>query len=47
MSGLQKIAEAVLPVSVVGFMAGNLLAIGLETNLRAALAPLTDKQSWR
>lgn len=31
-------------MSVIGFMAGNLLAIGLETNLRAAFAPLTDKR---
>jgi BASS family bile acid:Na+ symporter len=44
MSGLQEIAETVLQVSVVGFMAGNLLAIGLETNLRAAVAPLADRR---
>lgn len=44
MTGSQQIAEAALRVSVVAFMAGNLLAIGLETNVRAALQPLRDKQ---
>jgi BASS family bile acid:Na+ symporter len=42
MSDIQQIADAVLRVSVIVFMAGNLLAIGLETDLRAALAPLRD-----
>ena len=37
-----QIVDAVLKVSVVAFMAGNLLAIGLETDLKAALAPLRD-----
>jgi BASS family bile acid:Na+ symporter len=41
---IQQIAETVLRIAVVGFMAGNLLAIGLETNLRAALAPLADRR---
>ena len=42
MSDILQIADAVLKVSVVAFMAGNLLAIGLETDLKAALAPLRD-----
>ena len=42
MSDILSIAEAVLKVSVIVFMIGNLLAVGLETNLRAALAPLRD-----
>jgi len=41
-SDILSIAEAVLKVSVIVFMIGNLLAVGLETNLRAALAPLRD-----
>ena len=42
MSDILQIAGAVLKVSVVAFMVGNLLAIGLETDLKAALAPLGD-----
>lgn len=42
MSDIQQLAEVVLPVSVVAFMVANLLAIGLETDFRAALAPLRD-----
>ena len=42
MSDILQIAGAVLKVSVVAFMVGNLLAIGLETDLKAALAPLSD-----
>ena len=42
MSQLLQAADAVLKVSVVAFMVGNLLAIGLETDLKAALAPLGD-----
>ena len=42
MSDILQIADAVLKVSVIAFMAGNLLAIGLETDLKAALAPLRD-----
>jgi predicted Na+-dependent transporter len=42
MSDILQIAGAVLKVSVVAFMVGNLLAIGLETDLKAALAPLRD-----
>ena len=42
MSDILEIAGVVLKVSVVVFMAGNLLAIGLETDLKAALAPLGD-----
>jgi predicted Na+-dependent transporter len=42
MSDIQQAVEIVLRVSVVAFMAGNLLAIGLETDLKAALAPLAD-----
>lgn len=42
MTDIQQVVEIVLRVSVVAFMAGNLLAIGLETDLRAALAPLAD-----
>ena len=41
-SDILSIAEAVLKVSVIAFMIGNLLAVGLETDLRAALAPLRD-----
>ena len=42
MSDILPIAEAVLKVSAIAFMIGNLLAIGLETDLKAALAPLRD-----
>ena len=42
MSDILQIADVVLKVSVVAFMVGNLLAIGLETDLKAALAPLSD-----
>ena len=42
MSDVLPIAEAVLKVSAIAFMIGNLLAIGLETDLKAALAPLRD-----
>ena len=42
MSNILPIAEAVLKVSVIAFMIGNLLAVGLETDLKAALAPLRD-----
>ena len=42
MSDILSIAEAVLKVSVIVFMIGNLLAVGLETDLKAALAPLRD-----
>ena len=42
MSDILQIAQAVLKVSVVAFIVGNLLAIGLETDLKAALAPLGD-----
>ncbi len=42
MSDILQIAEAVLRASVVAFMVGNLLAIGLETDLKAALTPLGD-----
>ena len=42
MSEILQIADVVLKVSVVAFMVGNLLAIGLETDLKAALAPLSD-----
>jgi hypothetical protein len=41
-SDILPIAEAVLKVSVIAFMIGNLLAIALETDLKAALAPLSD-----
>jgi predicted Na+-dependent transporter len=41
-SDVLPIAEAVLKVSAIAFMIGNLLAIGLETDLKAALAPLRD-----
>jgi BASS family bile acid:Na+ symporter len=44
MDETQRIAEIVLRLSVVAFMAGNLLAIGLETDLRAALRPLADRR---
>ena len=39
---LQPYVELLLRLSVLIFMAGNLLAIGLETDLKAALAPLAD-----
>ena len=42
MSDILPIAEAVLKASAIAFMIGNLLAIGLETDLKAALAPLRD-----
>ena len=42
MSAILPIAEAVLKASVIAFMIGNLLAIGLETDVKAALAPLKD-----
>lgn len=42
MDDIEQIAELVLRPSVVVFMVGNLLAIGLETELRAALAPLRN-----
>jgi BASS family bile acid:Na+ symporter len=41
-SAILPIAEAVLKASVIAFMIGNLLAIGLETDVKAALAPLKD-----
>jgi predicted Na+-dependent transporter len=41
-SDVLPIAEAVLKVSAIAFMIGNLLAIGLEIDLKAALAPLKD-----
>jgi bile acid:Na+ symporter, BASS family len=42
MSEILQIANIVLKASVVAFMVGNLLAIGLETDLKAALTPLSD-----
>ena len=42
MEELFHAAELAIRPSVVLFMAGNLLAIGLETDGRAALAPLRD-----
>ena len=42
MSDILPIAEAVLKASAIAFMISNLLAIGLETDLKAALAPLRD-----
>lgn len=39
-----RLAEIVIRLSVVLFMAGNLLAIGLETDARAALVPLKDRR---
>ena len=39
MAEIQHVAGIVPRISVVAFMAGNLLAIGPETDLRAALAP--------
>jgi len=35
-------ADIAIRLSVVGFMVANLMAIGLETDARAALAPLAD-----
>jgi BASS family bile acid:Na+ symporter len=40
MSWLLSFAAAALPLCIVGFMVGNLAAIGLELDFRAALAPL-------
>lgn len=40
MSGLLSFAAAALPLCIVAFMVGNLAAIGLELDFRAALAPL-------
>lgn len=42
MSGLLSIASAALPVFIVAFMVCNLAAIGLELEVRAALAPLAN-----
>ncbi len=42
MSEIQQVADVVLKVSVIAFMVGNLLAVGLETDLKAALAPLRN-----
>lgn len=42
MEAVLHIAEIALRLSVIMFMIGNLLAIGLETDARAALAPLAD-----
>ena len=42
MSDILQIADGALKPSVVAFMVGNLLAIGLETDVKAALAPLGD-----
>lgn len=44
MDQLHHHAAAMLPVSLVIFMAGNLAAIGLELDLREALAPLRDRR---
>jgi bile acid:Na+ symporter, BASS family len=40
-----RVAEIAIRLSVVMFMVCNLLAIGLETDARAALAPLRDVRS--
>ena len=40
MSSLLPLAAATLPLCIVVFMVGNLAAIGLELDFRAALAPL-------
>lgn len=42
MEGIQGLAEFAIRPAVILFMVGNLLAIGLETDGRAALAPLRD-----
>ncbi len=42
MDEVMRLADIGIRVSVVAFMIGNLLAIGLETDARAALAPLRD-----
>jgi bile acid:Na+ symporter, BASS family len=42
MEELLPAAEIAIRLSVILFMVGNLLAIGLETDVRAALAPLRD-----
>ncbi len=42
MEGILLLAEIAIRPAVILFMAGNLLAIGLETDGRAALAPLRD-----
>jgi BASS family bile acid:Na+ symporter len=39
---LHDLAKAALPALLVVFMAGNLAAIGLEVDFRAAMAPLRD-----
>jgi len=41
-SDILSIAEALLKASAIAFMLGNLLAIGLEADLKAALTPLRD-----
>jgi len=42
LSDALSIAEAVLKASAIAFMLGNLLAVGLEADLKAALTPLRD-----
>jgi predicted Na+-dependent transporter len=42
MDEIMRVAEIAIRLSVVLFMVANLLAIGLETDARAALAPLAD-----
>ena len=42
MSDILSIAEALLKASAIAFMLGNLLAVGLEADLKAALTPLRD-----
>jgi len=38
-SNILPVAGAVLKASAIAFMIGNLIAIGLETDLKAALRP--------
>ena len=42
MDEVYHVADIAIRLSVVLFMVGNLLAIGLETDVTAALAPLRD-----
>jgi BASS family bile acid:Na+ symporter len=42
MSSLLQVAAAALPAFIVAFMVANLAAIGLELEIRAAMAPLRD-----
>jgi len=42
MDQIHHVADIAIRLSVILFMVGNLLAIGLETDVTAALTPLRD-----